>query len=77
MIGLVRKKDSFGMLSYFTIVGLTEDDCFGQVSELSWHSRHCDTGNRFYLVATRKDGVWYDIEGKKLSNEYIRTYLAD
>lgn len=75
MTGLVRKSDSDGKVSYFTIVGMNEDDCFGQVSELSRHSRQCDTGNRFYLVATRKDGVWYDIEGKPLSDAYVRTYL--
>lgn len=75
MTGLVRKSDSDGKVSYFTIVGMNEDDCFGQVSELCAHSRECGTGNRFYLVATRKEGVWYDIEGKPLSDEYVRTYL--
>lgn len=75
MTGLVRKSDSFGMVSYFTIVGMTESDCFEQVTELNFHTRQCDTGNRFYLIATRQNGKWYDIEGKELSDEYIRTYL--
>ena len=75
MTGLVRKSDSDGKVSYFTIVGMTEGDCFDQVSELSSHARQCGTGNRFYLVATRQNGTWYDIEGKTLSDAYIRTYL--
>lgn len=75
MIGLVRKSDSDGKVSYFTIVGINMDDCERQVSELCDHARHCDTGNKFYLVATRQNGVWYDIEGKTLSDEYVRTYL--
>jgi hypothetical protein len=75
MTGLVRKSDSDGKVSYFTIVGMTEDDCFSQVSELCTWSRKCGTGNRFYLVATRQNGVWYDIEGKTLSDEYVRTFL--
>ena len=75
MTGLVRKSGSDGKVSYFTIVGMTESDCFDQVSELSSHARQCGTGNRFYLVATRQNGTWYDIEGKTLSDAYIRTYL--
>ena len=75
MTGLVRKSDSDGKVSYFTIVGMNEDNCFSQVSELCTHARECGTGNRFYLVATRQSGVWYDIEGKTLSDEYVRTYL--
>lgn len=75
MTGLVRKSDSFGMVSYFTIVGMTESECFDQVSELISHARQCNTGNSFYLVATRQNGIWYDIEGKTLSDTYIKTYL--
>ena len=75
MTGLVRKRDSDGKVSYFTIVGMTEDDCFGQVSELCTHSRECGTGNRFYLAATRQNGVWYDIDGRQLSDDFIRPFL--
>ena len=75
MTGLVRKSDSDGKVSYFTIVGMTESDCFEQVSELSSHARQCDTGNKFYLVATRQNGIWYDIEGKKLSDEIGRAHV--
>lgn len=77
MTGLVRKSDSDGKVSYFTIVGITDGDCFKQVSELSSHAKQCGTGNRFYLVAIRQSGTWYDIEGKPLSDAYIRSYLGD
>ena len=77
MTGLVRKRDSFGMLSYFTIVGKSEMDCHRQVSELNHYGDLCEIRARFFLVATQQNGVWYDIEGKVLSNEYIRTYLEN
>ena len=77
MIGLVRKTDSFGTVEYFTIVGMTETDCFEQVSELTFHARECDTGNKFYLVATRQNGIWYDIQGKQLTDEYIKPFLTN
>lgn len=77
MIGLVRKKDSFGMLSYFTVVGSNIDHIDAQVSELNHFGDMVEIHARFTLIATQQSGVWYDIEGKKLSNEYIRTYLED
>lgn len=75
MIGLVRKSDSDGKTSYFTIVGMDVSDCEGQSSELNRHARTCGTGNRFTLIATRQTGVWYDIEGRRVSDEYIRPFL--
>jgi hypothetical protein len=75
MRGLVRKSDSDGKTSYFIIVGINMDDCEHQVSELCDHARHCDTGNKFYLVATRQYDEWRDIEGRTLSDEYVLTFL--
>ena len=77
MMGLVRKSDSFGMLSYFTIVGTSEMDCHRQVSELNHYGDLCEIRARFSLIATRQNGTWYDIEGKPLSDAYIRTYLEN
>ena len=77
MTGLVRKRDSFGMLSYFTIVGTSEMDCHRQVSELNHYGDLCEILARFSLVATRQNGTWYDVEGKPLSDAYIRTYLEN
>jgi hypothetical protein len=77
MTGLVRKRDSFGMLSYFTIVGTSEMDCHRQVSELNHYGDLCEIRARFSLVATQQNGVWYDVEGEVLSNEYIRTSLEN
>jgi hypothetical protein len=37
----------------------------------------CEIRARFFLVATRQNGTWYDIEGKPLSDAYIRTYLEN
>ena len=75
MIGLVRKKDSFGMLSYFTVVGSNIDHIDAQVTELNHWGDLTEIRARFTLIATRQTGVWYDIEGKTLSDEYVRTYL--
>jgi hypothetical protein len=75
MIGLIRKSDSDGQASYCTIVGINMDDCECQSSELNRHARTCGTGNRFTLIATRQTGVWYDIEGRRVSDEYIRPFL--
>lgn len=75
MRGLVRKCDSDGKVSYFTIVGINQDNCFRQVNELCDHARHCDTGNKFYLVATRQYDAWRDIEGNTLIDEYVLTLL--
>lgn len=75
MTGLVRKKDSFGMLSYFTVVGYNIDDIDTQVAELNYYGDMVEIHARFTLIATRREGVWYDIEGKPLSDAYVRTYL--
>lgn len=75
MIGLVRKSDSFGMLSYFTVVGSNIDHIDAQVTELNYWGDLTEIRARFTLIATRQTGVWYDIEGMRLSDEYIRPFL--
>lgn len=75
MTGLVRKKDSFGMLSYFTVVGSNVDHIDAQVTELNHWGDLTEIRARFTLIATRQNGVWYDIEGRQLSDEYIRPFL--
>lgn len=75
MRGLVRKKDSFGMLSYFTVVGSNVDHIDAQVAELNHWGDLTEIRARFTLIATRQNGVWYDIEGRQLSDEFIRPFL--
>jgi hypothetical protein len=75
MIGLVRKSDSFGMLSYFTVVGSNIDHIDAQVTELNHWGDLTEIRARFTLIATRQNGVWYDIDGRRLSDEYIRPFL--
>lgn len=76
MQALIRKNDSFGKATYFTIVGMNVDDCFDHVSDLNNHAYHCQTGSHFWLVATREEGVWYSVvDGRKLSDEYIKELL--
>ena len=76
MQALVRKNDSFGKATYFTIIGMNMDDCFDQVQELNNHAYHCQTGNHFWLVATREEGVWCSVvDGRKLSDEYVKELL--
>lgn len=77
MTGLVRKRDSFGMLSYFTVVGFNLNHINEQVSELNHYGDLCEIMARFSLVATKQDGVWYDIQGKIMSYDHIKTLLAE
>ena len=55
MIGLIKKTDSFGDVSYFTIVGANEGSLFDQMSELNDHAYFCDTGNSFRLIGHTQD----------------------
>lgn len=75
MTGLIRRSDSFGKTSYFTIVGLDERACFDQLRELNSHARECETGNQFALIAYRIEGKWFSVDGKELSYNYIKEFL--
>ena len=73
MIGLIERKDSFGDLSYFTIIGANEDSLFNQMSELNDNAYYCDTGNHFRLIGHKINGQWFDNGGKILDNHIIVT----
>ena len=75
MLGLIRKSDSFGKTSYFTIVGANESSLFDQLCELNSHAYECETGNEFALIAHRIEGKWLSVEGKEWSNDYISELL--
>jgi hypothetical protein len=75
MLGLIRKSDSFGKTSYFTIVGANESSCFDQLCELSSHAYECETGNEFALIAYRIEGKWFSVDGKEWSNDYVSELL--
>lgn len=64
MIGLIERRDSFGDISHFTIVGRNQSSLFDQMSELNSHAYDCDTGNHFKLVAYKENGEWFSNDGK-------------
>lgn len=76
MLGLIRKTDSFGKTTYFTIVGMNESNCFDQLRDLNSHARECETGSKFAFIAYRNGGKWFSIDGQELSNEYINKLLS-
>lgn len=76
MIGLIKKTDSLGDVSYFTIVGANESSLFDQMSELNEHACYCDTGNEFRLIGYREYDKWYTIDGKPLDGMYVLELLG-
>jgi hypothetical protein len=76
MIGLIKKTDSFGDVSYFTIVGANESSLFDQMSELNEHAYYCDTGNEFILIGYRECDKWYTNDGKPLDGMYVLELLG-
>ena len=77
MIGLIERTDSFGDVSYFTIVGANESSLFDQMSELNEHAYYCDTGNEFRLIAHKIGPQWFDNGGEILENSDIIVKLKD
>ena len=77
MIGLIKKTDSLGVVSYFTIVGANESSLFDQMSELNDHAYFCDTGNDFRLIGHKINEQWFDNVGKILDNAYINDLLKN
>lgn len=75
MLGLIRKSDSFGKTSYFTIVGANESDCFNQLCELNSHAYECKTGNEFALIGYKIEGKWFSVDGKEWNNDYVSEFL--
>lgn len=61
MIALVRKTDSNGIKTQFTIVGFNCRDCYQQVDELNEYARTCDTGEDFTIIAWKHDQKWLSI----------------
>ena len=55
MIALVKKTDSDGFETKFTIVGFDYNDCYQQVDELNEHARECGTGEDFTIIAYKHD----------------------
>ena len=77
MIGLIERTDSFGDVSYFTIVGANESSLFDQMSELNEHAYYCDTGNKFRLIAHKVGTHWFDNVGKILENSDLIIKLRE
>ena len=77
MIGLIERKDSFGDVSYFTIIGANEDSLFRQMSELNDNAYYCDTGNHFRLIGHKVGTQWFDNIGKILDNSYVNALLSN
>lgn len=75
MLALIKKTDSFGCVSYFTIVGMSESDCFDQLVELNSHAYYCETGNEFRLVGYKTDNKWATIDGKPMDNYVVNELL--
>lgn len=73
MLALIEKTDSFGCVSYFTIVGMSESDCFDQLVELNSHAYYCETGNNFKIMGYRVDNGWITVDGKPLNKNFIKT----
>ena len=77
MIGLIERTDSFGDVSYSTIIGANESSLFDQMSELNEHAYYCDTGNRFRLIGHKIGEHWFDNCGKILDNSYVNALLSN
>lgn len=77
MIGLIKKIDSFGDVSYFTIVGSSEADCFSQFYELNEHAYECKTGNTFYFIGYKTAGQWMFVNGEPLDDDYVNMVLRN
>lgn len=75
MIGLIKEIDSFGDVSYFTIIGNSESNCFDQVCELNDHAYECKTGNQFRIVGYKMDGQWAFVNGEPMDSGYVNMVL--
>lgn len=61
MIALVKKTDSNGIKTQFTIVGFNCRDCYQQVDELNEYAHECSTGEDFKIIAWKHDQKWLSI----------------
>jgi hypothetical protein len=67
MKALVKRTDSEGVITYFTIIGLDHNACFKQEDELNDHAYECKTGNTFMIIAWGQNNKWISIfDGKEL-----------
>lgn len=75
MVGLIKRTDDWGGVTYLTIVGATREDCFKRVNEMNEVDGHSEIHATFKLIATQENGVWYDCEYRKLSDIYVNSCL--
>lgn len=61
MIALVKKTDSNGLKTQFTIVGFNCRDCYQQVDELNEYAHESGTGEDFKIIAWKHDQKWLSI----------------